>query len=79
VRTLSGTAALTGARVSELCGLRWADARLDDLGDAEIEFAVQVDRRGNLAPTKTAGSARTIPGSARAGGYCSPRTSYARR
>jgi len=56
-RTLFVTAALTGARVSELCALRWADVRLDDLDDAEIEFAAQVDRHGNLAPTKTAGSA----------------------
>lgn len=48
-RTLFTLAALTGARVSELLGLTWADVRLDDLDDAEIEFAWQVDRRGSVA------------------------------
>ncbi len=60
-RTLFKLAALTGARVSELLGLTWADVRLDDLDDAEIEFAWQVDRRGVRRPTKTDGSARTVP------------------
>jgi integrase len=60
-RTLFTLAALTGARVSELLGLTWADVRLDDLDDAEIEFVWQVDRRGERAPTKTDGSARTVP------------------
>jgi integrase len=60
-RTLFTVAALTGARVSELCGLTWSDARLDDLDDAEITFASQVDRKGNRRPTKTDGSARTVP------------------
>jgi integrase len=60
-RTLFTVAALTGARLSELLGLRWADVRIDDVEDAEIEFAHQVDRQGNLAPTKTDGSARTVP------------------
>jgi integrase len=60
-RTLFTVAALTGARVSELCGLVWADVRLDDLDDAEITFAWQVDRKGNRRPTKTDGSARTVP------------------
>jgi integrase len=54
-------AALTGARVSELCGLTWANVLLDDLADADITFAWQVDRRGNRRPTKTDGSARTVP------------------
>ena len=45
-RTLFMLAALTGARVSELLGLTWADVRLDETDDAEIEFAWQVDRRG---------------------------------
>ena len=54
-------AALTGARLSELLALRWSDVRLADPDDAEIEFAHQVDRHGNLAPTKTDGSVRTIP------------------
>jgi len=60
-RTLFTLAALTGARVSELLGLTWSDVRLDDVDDAEIEFAWQVDRRGERRPTKTDGSARTVP------------------
>lgn len=60
-RTLFTVAALTGARVSELCGLMWADVRADDIDDAEITFAWQVDRIGNRRPTKTDGSARTVP------------------
>jgi integrase len=60
-RTLFTVAALTGARISELCGLTWADIRLDDIDDAEIVFGFQVDRRGNRRPTKTDGSARTVP------------------
>jgi integrase len=60
-RTLFTLAALTGARVFELVGLTWADVRLDDLDDAEIELAWQVDRRGERGPTKTDGSARTVP------------------
>jgi integrase len=60
-RTLFTVAALTGARLSELLALRWSDVRLADPEDAEIEFAYQVDRHGNLGPTKTNGSARTVP------------------
>ncbi len=60
-RTLFTVAALSGARVSELCGLTWADVRVDELDDAEITFARQVDRKGNRRPTKTGGSARTVP------------------
>jgi integrase len=60
-RTLFTLAALTGARLSELLGLTWANVRLDDLDDAEIEFGWQVDRHGNRQPTKTDGSARTVP------------------
>jgi integrase len=60
-RTLFAVAALTGARISELCGLTWADLRIDDLDEAEIEFGWQVDRHGNRRPTKTDGSARTVP------------------
>lgn len=52
---------MTGARISELCGLTWADVRIDQLHDGEIEFAWQVDRHGNRQPTKTDGSARTVP------------------
>lgn len=54
-------AALTGARLSELLALTWANLRLDDHDDAEIEFGWQVDRYGNRRPTKTDGSARTVP------------------
>jgi integrase len=60
-RTLFTVAALTGARLSELLALTWANVCIDNLDDAEIEFAHQVDRHGNLAPTKTDGSAWTIP------------------
>ncbi|MBV8735441.1 MAG: tyrosine-type recombinase/integrase [Solirubrobacterales bacterium] len=60
-RTLFTLAALTGARLSELLGIRWMDVRVDDVDDAEVEFAHQVDRHGNLRPTKTDGSARTVP------------------
>jgi integrase len=60
-RTLFVVAALTGARMSELCGLTWANVRLDELDDAELEFGWQVDRKGNLRATKTDGSARTVP------------------
>jgi integrase len=60
-RTLFTVAALTGARVSELCGLTWDDVRLDDVDDADVTFAWQVDRHGNRRPTKTDGSARTVP------------------
>jgi integrase len=59
--TLFTVAALSGARVSEICGLTWLDVRLDDLDDADITFAWQVDRKGNRRPTKTDGSARTVP------------------
>lgn len=60
-RTLFTLAALTGARLSELLALTWANIRIDHADDAEVEFAQQVDRHGNLAPTKTDGSARTVP------------------
>ncbi len=60
-RPLFTVAALTGARVSELCGLTWTDIRVDELDEAEITFAWQVDRKGNRRPTKTDGSARTVP------------------
>jgi integrase len=60
-RTLFTVAALTGARLSELLALTWADIRIADLDDAEIEFGWQVDRYGERRPTKTDGSARTVP------------------
>jgi integrase len=61
LRTLFIVAALTGARISELCGLTWAEVCVDDVDDAEIEFGWQVDRHGNRRPTKTDASARTVP------------------
>lgn len=60
-RTMFTVAALTGARMSELCGLTWADTNLEDLDDAELSFGWQVDRKGARRPTKTDGSARTVP------------------
>ncbi|MFZ0041576.1 MAG: site-specific integrase [Solirubrobacteraceae bacterium] len=60
-RTLFTVAALTGGRLSELLGLTWECVRVDELEDAEVEFALQVDRKGRLVATKTDGSARTVP------------------
>ncbi len=60
-RTMFTLAALTGARVSELCGLTWADVHLGDLDDAELTFGWQVDRKGRRRATKTDGSSRTVP------------------
>jgi integrase len=60
-KTLFTVAALTGARLSELLGLTWANLHLDPLDDAEIEFAHQVDRKGQIRPTKTDESVRTVP------------------
>lgn len=60
-KTLFTVAALTGARLSELLGLTWANLHLEPRDDAEIEFAHQVDRKGNIRPTKTDESARTVP------------------
>lgn len=60
-RSLFILAAVTGARLSELCGLTWECVYLDDLDDAEIEFLWQVDRRGGRRPSKKDSSVRTIP------------------
>lgn len=60
-RTMFTVAALTGARMSELCGLTWQDVDIADVVEAELTFASQVDRKGNRRPTKTDGSARTVP------------------
>ena len=60
-RMLFTVAALTGARLSELLALTWAEIHLHDLDDAEIEFGWQVDCYGNRRPTKTDRSARTVP------------------
>jgi integrase len=58
-RTHFTLAELTGARVSELLGLTWSDVHPEDIDDAKIEFASQVDRREQRLPTKTDGSARS--------------------
>jgi integrase len=60
-RTLFTVAALTGARVSELLALTWSNVGLEDLDEAQLDFAWQVDRRGQRQPTKTDGSARVVP------------------
>lgn len=60
-RTLFAVAAVTGARVSEIAGLRWRDVDLSDLDEASLTFAEQVDRKGERRPLKTDGSARTVP------------------
>jgi len=60
-RTMFTVAALTGARMSELCGLTWEDVDIADVAEAELTFGSQVDRKGNRRPTKTDGSARTVP------------------
>lgn len=61
-KTLFTVAARTGARVSEICGLRWAYVELDDLDDADLRIEWQLSNDGLfLAPLKTDGSARTLP------------------
>jgi integrase len=60
-RTMFTVAALTGARMSELYGLTWQDVDIADVAEAELTFGSQVDRKGNRRPTKTEGSARTVP------------------
>ncbi len=60
-RTMFILAALTGARVSELIALTWADVQLDDLEDATVAFVRQLDRKGNVSPSKTERSARSVP------------------
>jgi integrase len=50
-------AAMTGARLGEVLGLRWRNIDVDD-GTATIE--AQLDRKGALCPPKTERSRRTI-------------------
>jgi integrase len=59
--TLFTVAALTGARMSEIIGLTWANVKLDDPDDAEISYVQQVDRHGNAVPLKTESSRRAVP------------------
>lgn len=60
-RTLFALAAATGARLSELLGLTWADVTMTDLDDAEVRFEYQVDRYGQRAELKTEESRRPVP------------------
>lgn len=52
-RVLFTLAAVTGARLSELLGLVWADLDLKNPGEAGIAFTNQIDRSGQRAPLKT--------------------------
>lgn len=56
-RLVFALAAMTGARLGEVLGLRWRNVDLD-AGTATIE--AQLDRHGNLAECKTARSRRTV-------------------
>lgn len=60
-RTLFILAATTGARLSELLGLTWADVDIDDPNDASIAFTHQVDRHGTRTPLKTSDSKGIVP------------------
>jgi len=59
-RTLFALAAVTGARLSELLGLTWADLDLSDSDAAGVRIEAQVDRSGERQPLKTAESRRNI-------------------
>ncbi|MCW3002619.1 MAG: integrase family protein [Conexibacter sp.] len=59
-RTLFALAAVTGARLSEVLGLVWADVDLDDLDAAILTFEYQVDRKGTRGVLKTEESRRTV-------------------
>jgi integrase len=60
-RTLFTVGALTGRAAIRAACPQLGEHPNRDAGDAEIEFAHQVDRHGALAPTKTDSSARTVP------------------
>lgn len=60
-RTLFALAAASGARLSELLGLTWADVSMADLDDAEVRFEYQVDRAGERVELKTDESRRPVP------------------
>jgi integrase len=59
-RELFATAAVTGARLSELLGLTWADVNLADPSEASIRIERQVDRQGLRQPLKTDESRRDV-------------------
>jgi hypothetical protein len=72
-RTLFVVAALTGARISELCGLTWTDVRLSDLEDAEIEFGLgRPARRATADQDRRIGPHGADPGGARRGSSAAP-------
>ena len=60
LRTLFALAAVTGARLSELLGLTWADVDLADVDAAGVRIEAQVDRTGKRRALKTEESRRTI-------------------
>jgi integrase len=59
-RTLFSLATVTGARLSECLGLVWEDLDLSELDMACVSFRLQVDRRGQRQPLKTAESQRAV-------------------
>ncbi len=59
-RTLFMLASVTGARLSEVLGLTWADVALDDPDTAEVAIVAQVDRQGRRQALKTQESRRTV-------------------
>lgn len=59
-KTLFALAAVTGARLSEVLGLVWADVDLDDLDAAVLTFEYQADRKGQRVELKTEESRRDV-------------------
>lgn len=59
-KTLFALAAVTGARLSEVLGLVWADVDLDDLDAAVLSFEFQADRTGARVALKTEESRRAV-------------------
>jgi len=57
-RVLLTVAALTGLRVSELRGLRWADV---DLKKSELHVRQRADRFKKIGPPKSRAGERTVP------------------
>ena len=59
-RTLFALAAVSGARLSELLALTWADVGLEGPEQATIEITAQVDRHGVRQPLKTEAAERVV-------------------
>jgi integrase len=59
-KTMFALAAVTGARLSEVLGLVWADVDLADLDAAVLSFDYQVDRTGARVALKTEESRRAV-------------------